>query len=262
MNTLTKLLKNKNKNILSVYFTTGYPNLNDTEININALENAGVDLLELGLPNSDPLADGPIIQGSSQVALQNGMNADVLFNQLKAMPKKPTIPLVIMAYYNNFLQYGEEKFIKECKSVGVAGIILPDLPSDIFLKKYKTLFIENNIHFIFMITPHCSDERIRMLDEISSGFIYAVAQNATTGKESQFNDNTIRYFERIKNMNLINPILVGFGIDSALKFKTVCNYVSGGIIGSAYIKFIHGKNIEDSSKNFINQIKSEHVTAN
>jgi tryptophan synthase alpha chain len=237
MNRITKKLQ-ENKKILSIYFSAGYPNLNDSVQIIQDLEKNGVDMIEIGLPFSDPLADGPTIQASSTTALHNGMNSQVLFDQLKDIRKSVTIPLVIMGYFNPMLQYGVEAFCQKCAEIGIDGLIIPDLPVDVYADEYKATFEKYGLINVFLITPQTSDERIRFIDSVSSGFIYMVSSASVTGSQTGFGNTQSEYFERIANMNLNNPQIIGFGINNAETFNQATQYAKGAIIGSAFIKHL------------------------
>jgi len=249
-NRINKLFKEKHNNILSVYFTAGFPALNDTVTIITELENAGVDMIEIGMPFSDPLADGPTIQRSSEIALENGMSIKLLFEQLKGFRSNlanPLLqsgnleaPLVLMGYLNPVLQYGVEQFCKEASAIGISGVILPDLPLQEYLDEYKHIFESNNLRNIFLITPQTSEERIRLIDEHSDGFIYMVSSSSTTGAKNEIGEEQERYFSRINSMNLKNPTVIGFGIHNQQTFSKACEYANGAIIGSAFIKAIDG----------------------
>ena len=234
-NRINKLFQEKENNILSVYFTAGYPNLNDTKIIIEELVKNGVDLIEIGMPFSDPVADGPVIQHSSLVALQNGMSVHQLFEQLKDIRQSIDIPLILMGYINPVLQYGVEAFCQKCKEIGIDGVIIPDLPLSVYEDEFKDIFEANNLHNIFLITPQTSDERLRMIDEASSGFIYMVSSNSTTGAKIDISDTQKSYFERIDTFGLKNPRMIGFGISNAETFTNACKYANGAIIGSAFV---------------------------
>jgi tryptophan synthase alpha chain len=259
MNQIHELLSKKEKNILSIYFTAGYPGLNDTPKILNSLSCSGADLIEIGMPYSDPLADGPVIQNSSMKALQNGMTLKVLFEQLNDYNKSHTatsgrVPLILMGYLNPVLQYGFEKFIHDAKHAGISGIILPDLPISEYENEYKNIFEEQNLSFIFLITPETSEERIRKIDSISSGFIYAVSSSSITGSDTNMNAQK-NYFERIQNMNLKNKVLIGFGIRNHETFVQATRYAAGAIIGTAYIKAIeNAADIDKATKSFLNSI--------
>ena len=228
----------ENKKLLSIYFTAGYPKINDTVFIIQELEKSGVDMIEIGLPFSDPLADGPTIQASSTQALHNGMTTQILFDQIKDIRKTVSIPLVIMGYFNPMLQYGVEAFCQKCAEIGIDGLIIPDLPVDVYADEYKATFDKYGLKNIFLITPQTSDERIRFIDSVSSGFIYMVSSASVTGSQSGFGSTQSAYFERIANMNLKNPQIIGFGINNAETFKQATQYAKGAIIGSAFIKHL------------------------
>ena len=253
MNRIDKKLKEEGK-LLSIYFTAGFPNLNDTADIIIKLQESGVDMIEIGLPFSDPLADGPTIQDSSMSAINKGMNTDILFNQLKDIRNKVSIPLIIMGYFNPILQYGVEKFCKRCNEIGVDGLIIPDLPIDYYLENYKSIFEQNKLYNMFLIAPQTSDERIRKIDSISKGFIYMVSSSSITGSKNSFSSEQISYFERIEKMNLNTPRIIGFGVGNKETFNATVNYSKGAIIGSAFIKNLHENGI-DSIDSFIKSIR-------
>ena len=251
-NRINQLFERKKADILSVYFTAGFPNLNDTVEVIRQLEKNGVDLIEIGMPFSDPTADGPTIQRTSEIALKNGMSLKVLFEQLKTIRESVSIPLVLMGYLNPVYQYGVEKFCQKCNEIGIDGTILPDLPLDEFEAEYKTIFEQNNLHNILLITPQTSEARIRQIDAASEGFIYMVSSSSTTGAGKKVEDFHADYFERIQAMNLKNPRLIGFGISDNATFTNACKYASGAIIGSAFVSsFSKELAIEDSVKQFV-----------
>jgi tryptophan synthase alpha chain len=241
MNRINYLFENKKKNILSVYFTAGFPKLEDTIPILKCLQANGVDLVEIGVPFSDPLADGIVIQNSSQVALQNGMSIRKLFDQLTAVRVDIHVPLIMMGYLNPVMQFGFENFCKECSRVGVDGMIIPDLPMSDFLAEYKEVAERYKLEFIFLITPETSEDRIRLIDSRTNGFIYMVSSAATTGTQTSF-DNKVDYFNRINAMKLKNPRLIGFGISNKSTRDMVCKYSSGAIIGSAFIKALQETN--------------------
>lgn len=243
----------EDKKLLSIYFTAGYPNLNDTVTIIQNLEKSGVDLIEIGLPFSDPLADGPTIQASSTQALKNGMTTEVLFNQLKDIGNSVKIPLIIMGYFNPMLQYGVEAFCRKCQEIGIDGLIIPDLPVDVYNDNYKAIFEAYGLINIFLITPQTSEERIRFIDSISKGFIYMVSSASVTGSQSGFGNEQTQYFQRIANMNLNNPQIVGFGINNHETFTQATTYAKGAIIGSAFIKYLSGHGV-NSISNFVKKI--------
>lgn len=233
MNKIDILFKEK-KNILSIYFTAGFPKLEDTNMILAELEKAGVDMIEIGIPFSDPLADGPIIQHSSEVSLKNGMNLKLLFEQLQTANCR--LPTLLMGYLNPVLQFGVENFCKRASEAGISGVILPDLPMDEYLNDYKSIFEKYNLKNIFLITPQTSEKRIGYIDEHSDGFIYMVSSSSTTGTNIAMDAGKEKYFSRIKNMNLKNPLMIGFGIQDKKNFAKACEYANGAIIGSAFIK--------------------------
>ena len=241
----------EDKKILSVYFTAGFPNLNDTKSLIENLALNSVDMIEIGLPFSDPLADGPTIQASSTQALKNGMTTTLLFEQLKDIRNTVDIPLIIMGYFNPMLQFGTENFLQQCQETGIDGLIIPDLPLEVYLSDYKKLFDSYGIQMIFLITPQTSEERIRLIDDNSNAFIYMVSSAGGTGSKDQFEENQLQYFERIARMNLKNQQLIGFGISNKITFQQAIKHQKGAIIGSSFIQFISKNKISDI-KNFIN----------
>ncbi|EIJ39705.1 tryptophan synthase, alpha subunit [Galbibacter orientalis DSM 19592] len=243
MNRISKKLE-ENKKLLSIYFTAGYPAIEDTVPVIEALQDSGVDMLEIGLPFSDPLADGPTIQASSTQALKNGMTTEKLFQQLKDIRKTVHIPLIIMGYFNPILQYGVEAFCQKCSDIGIDGLIIPDLPVDVYHEQYQAIFEKHGLINVFLITPQTSEARIRFIDSVSNGFIYMVSSASVTGAKSNFGDAQSEYFERIANMNLKAPQIVGFGISNAETFKAATTHAKGAIIGSAFIKMIQEKGIK------------------
>jgi len=252
---INQLFQSKKENILSVYFTAGYPKLEDTVPIIQELVKNGVDLIEIGMPFSDPVADGPVIQHSSLISLQNGMSVRKLFDQLKDIRQSVDLPLILMGYINPVLQYGVEAFCLKCKEVGIDGLIIPDLPLDVYQKEFQAIFEANNLHNIFLITPQTSAERLRIIDEASSGFIYMVSSNATTGAKTSVSDFQMEYFERVRSINLKNPRLIGFGISNAETFANACRYANGAIIGSAFVKAMEGNEpLEQKVSGFIRSI--------
>ena len=253
MNRINQIFEKK-ENLLSIYFTAGFPNIDDTLKIIKELDKSQVDIIEIGLPFSDPLADGPTIQKSSEKALSNGMTTNLLFDQLKDLRKISEIPVVIMGYFNPILQYGIEKFCSNCKDVGIDGLIIPDLPADIFKKNYKNIFDKNKLNMMFLITPQTSNDRINLIDDLSKGFIYMVSSYSVTGAKDSFDKYQIEYFKRIKKMNLSNPLLIGFGISNKKTFQSACQNSNGAIIGSAYIKYIENHGVS-KTRDFINLIK-------
>ena len=255
MNRINQLFQQKKNNILSVYFTAGHPELNSTLDILSALENAGVDMVEIGMPFSDPLADGPVIQDSSSKALKNGMNLKLLFEQLKDIRSTIKMPLLLMGYLNPVLQYGIENFCKKCNEIGIDGIILPDLPLAEYQEQYQKYFDENNLSFIFLITPQTSDDRILHIDAISNGFIYMVSSSSTTGAKGSISDKQTEYFRRIQGLKLKNPTVIGFGISNHETFTRACEYANGAIIGSAFVKMLGiAKDVKAETINFVKGI--------
>jgi len=238
MNSINALFQNKKREILSVYFTAGFPALNDTDEIILALQNAGIDLIEVGIPFSDPLADGPVIQESSTAALRNGMNLHLLFSQLEQIKDKVHIPLILMGYLNPVMQYGFENFCKDCKKTGISGMIIPDLPFNDYLNEYKPIADRYDLKIILLITPETSDERIRLIDKHTDGFIYMVSSASTTGVQNRFDEKKLEYFRRIGRMNLHNPLLIGFGISNLNTLAAAFEHAAGAIIGSKFIRLL------------------------
>ncbi|WP_372793176.1 tryptophan synthase subunit alpha [Lutibacter sp.] len=253
MNRINQKLQ-EDKKLLSIYFTAGYPQLNDTVSIIENLEKSGVDMIEIGLPFSDPLADGPTIQASSTAALNNGMTSEMLFNQLKDIRKTVSIPLLIMGYFNPMMQYGIENFCKKCAEIGIDGLIIPDLPVKEYTEKYKAIFEKYGLINVFLITPQTSDERIRFVDEISNGFIYMVSSAAVTGSQSGFGNVQEAYFKRIALMNLKAPQIIGFGISNSETFQQATKFAKGAIIGSAFVNHLTKNGVNSISK-FIEAIR-------
>ncbi|WP_264549620.1 tryptophan synthase subunit alpha [Flavobacterium sp. N2820] len=252
MNRINQKLQ-EDKKVLSIYFTAGFPKLNDTVSIIQELEKNDVDMIEIGLPFSDPLADGPIIQESSTIAIENGMTTSLLFEQLKEIRKTVQIPLIIMGYFNPVLQFGMEKFCQKCAEVGIDGLIIPDLPLQIYETEYKTIFEKYNLKNIFLITPQTSLERMLQIDAISDSFIYMVSSAAVTGSQSGFGTEQLEYFKRIAKMKLKNPQIIGFGIKDLTTLNQATEFQKGAIIGSAFINFLK-KNPVTNISNFIRRI--------
>ncbi|GMQ29294.1 tryptophan synthase subunit alpha [Algoriphagus confluentis] len=238
MNRIHYLFNTKQDRVLSIYFTAGFPKLEDTIPVMEAIEAGGADIIEIGIPYSDPIADGPTIQDSNMIALENGMSMKKLFEQLKGFRAKVHLPVVLMGYLNPIMQFGMEEFCKKCKEVGVDGLIVPDLPMQQYLDEYKSLFDSYDLVNTFLISPQTSEKRIREIDENTDGFIYMVSSHSITGAKADISDEQIAYFERVKAMNLKNPRLIGFGISDAQTFSTASQYSNGAIIGSAFIKKI------------------------
>lgn len=244
MNRIQQKLQ-ENKKLLSIYFTAGYPQINDTVTIIQTLQDNGVDMIEIGLPFSDPLADGPTIQESSTQALHNGMTTQLLFEQIKDIRKTVHIPLIIMGYFNPMMQYGVEAFCAKCAEIGIDGLIIPDLPVDVYADQYKETFEKYNLSNIFLITPQTSDERIRFIDSVSDAFIYMVSSAAVTGSTSGFGDIQQDYFKRIDALKLNNSQVVGFGINDKNTFNDATTFAKGAIIGSAFIKDLTDNGIKN-----------------
>ncbi len=257
-NRIDQLFTTKKENILNLYFTAGYPYLQDTINIIKTLDSSGADMIEIGIPYSDPLADGPTIQASGTQALKNGMSLKLLFEQLKDIRKETQIPLLLMGYLNQLMQFGIDEFISHCKAVEIDGLILPDLPIDIYESEFKEKFEKAELHVVFLITPQTSEARIRKIDKLSRGFIYMVSNASITGAKRDISTAQIEYFERIQQMNLNNPRLIGFGISNKKTFDTACQYAQGAIIGSAFIKALtNGESgLEETIRDFISSIRT------
>ena len=241
MNRIDKLFDKEKNGVLSVYFTAGFPNLNDTVPVIESLEKNGVKLIEIGIPFSDPMADGPVIQASGSNALENGMSLRILFNQLSTVRNSVQIPLVLMGYLNPIMQFGFDNFCAEAKRCGVDGVIIPDLPFEDYLVNYKSIAEAHNLHIIMLITPETSDERIRLIDSHTGGFIYMVSTASVTGAKSSFGDENLAYFRRVNAMQLKNPRMIGFGISNKSTFDAACNNASGAIIGSKFVTLLQSE---------------------
>ncbi len=253
MNKLTHVFEQKAKNILTIYATAGYPNLNDTPKVIQALDQNNVDIIEVGIPYSDPLADGPTIQATSERALVNGMKLDVLFEQLNAVKDTVKAPILLMGYYNQVIKYGLEKFLIKCQQTGVSGLILPDMPFEIYRLQHQSLFEKHNQKVVFLVTPQTSDERIRAIDEVTNGFIYVVSNSSTTGDQNANFDE--KFLKKINNFGLKNPFQIGFGISDKNDFEKATSYANGAIIGSAFLRVLEeSTDIEQSIKTYIDSI--------
>tara|TARA_B100001250_G_C19715280_1_gene751149 strand:- start:451 stop:1218 length:768 start_codon:yes stop_codon:yes gene_type:complete len=255
MNRITNLFKEKKNNILSIYFTAGFPSLNDTIEILKTLDETNVDLIEIGMPFSDPIADGPIIQNSSNVAINNGMNLNVLFDQLSDIRNITDIPIVLMGYINPVYQFGYKKFIQKLVKCDIDGVILPDLPLEDYRTEFQSSFNKYNLSFISLISPNTSLKRINQIDMNSKGFIYVVSSSSITGNNKDFNSSQIEYFKKIKKLNLYNPTIIGFGIFNHKTFKSACKYSNGAIIGTNFIKSLNKNNLRKSIKNYINSIR-------
>jgi tryptophan synthase alpha chain len=256
MNRIDTLFRNKNNNILSVYFTAGYPRLDSTAAIIVTLAEAGADMIEIGMPFSDPVADGPVIQHSSEKALRNGMNLKLLFDQLSEIRHEVKIPLLLMGYLNPVMQFGVENFCRECTRTGIDGVILPDLPPIVYKEEYFSIFNMYNLYNIMLISPQSSVERITAIDKISRGFVYMVSSSSVTGSKGNFSDDQISYFKRVNEMKLRNPVLIGFGISNHETFINAGKFARGGIIGSAFVNILEqdGNDFENINQ-FIKEIR-------
>ena len=254
MNSIQKIFQEKDRNLLSIYFTCGYPELNDTNTVIEALEKNNVDFIEVGLPYSDPLADGPTIQDSSQQALKNGINLDIVFKQLMDIKATNKTPLVLMGYLNQMLKYGEDNFCQKVVACGIDTLIIPDLPMVEFENHYRALFDKYGLTNVFLITPHTSEDRIRKIDVYTNAFIYVVASASITGAKGEISPKQIAYFNRIKALNLQSKLIIGFGISDKTTFTTACSYANGAIIGSAFIKNLKTNGI-NAIGNFISSVR-------
>lgn len=256
-NRLTRLFDKKKEGLLNIYFTAGFPGADDTRTVLKSLQDAGADIVEIGMPFSDPLADGPTIQESNGIALGNGMSLRKLFSQLEGMRNEVEIPVLLMGYVNQVMQYGIIEFCRKAAELGVDGVILPDLPLAEYEALYKDIFERNNLSFIFLITPQTSTDRVKMIDEISNGFIYVVSTDSTTGSAKSVK-NAEPYLEKVKNLNLKTPSLVGFNIKDKESFDFACRYSNGAIIGSAFINAIrNSKNLKLDIKEFIHSVKGK-----
>ena len=255
LNRLTKLFENNRENLLTVYFTAGYPKLDDTETIICSLAESGANIIEIGIPYSDPLADGPVIQESGMAAIDNGMTLQVLFKQLTNIRTKTQVPLILMGYFNQLLQYGVDKFLDDCVKTGIDGLIIPDLPLMEYEQFYKDKLTQRNISISFLITPQTEESRIHKVDALSTGFIYVVSDSSITGMKTGISNQQISYFERIKSLQLKTPQLIGFGISDRESYLTASKYANGAIIGSAFIKHLKDKNeVDNATADFINLI--------
>lgn len=256
MNRIHYLFNTKQDRVLSIYFTAGFPKLEDTIPVMEAIQAGGADIIEIGIPYSDPIADGPTIQDSNMVALENGMSMKKLFDQLKGFRAKIHMPVVLMGYLNPIIQFGMEEFCKKCKEVGVDGLIVPDLPMQQYLDEYKSLFDSYGLVNTFLISPQTSEKRIREIDENTDGFIYMVSSHSITGAMADISSEQIAYFERVKAMNLKNPRLIGFGISDAQTFSTASQYSNGAIIGSAFIKVLgNSKSLNEDIIEYLKSVK-------
>ena len=264
MNRIDNLFQTNGKNILSVYFTAGFPNLNDTAEILRQLQNSGVNMVEVGIPFSDPMADGIVIQQSSHQALQNGMNLDILFDQLFKIKEEIQIPIVLMGYFNPVYKYGVERFCQKCVSTGVSGLIIPDLPLEIYLDEYADLFEQYGLYYIPLVTPQTPDQRIVKLGKESKGFIYMVSTASITGSRPDL-EKSSPYFKRVRQLLPKTPLMIGFGIQDATSFSTACRYANGGIIGTAFIKALQNtagsadtaQGLKEKVIGFVEQIRTK-----
>lgn len=255
-NRIRHLFETKKERILSVYFTAGFPKLHDTMTIIRELQESGADIVEVGIPYSDPVADGPTIQESNKIALDNGISLKIIFEQLKEMRREISLPVILMGYINPVLQFGVEAFCKKCEETGIDGVILPDLPMQEYLDDYREIFERYGLFNIFLITPQTSDQRIREIDANSNGFIYMVSSASTTGAKGGISSEQLQYFKRVKAMKLNNPALIGFGISNHSTFNQACEQASGAIIGSAFINLLrHSQNYMQDISTFIKSVK-------
>lgn len=257
MNRIKKLLSEKKSGLLSVYFTAGFPHLDDTVPIGRWLEEVGADMIEVGIPFSDPIADGPTIQESNKAALDNGITVAKILRQVKSLRSQASLPIILMGYLNPVMQFGVSQFLQEAAAAGVDGVILPDLPLDEYVSSYKDEFDKNGLLHTFLISPTTSEERIRKIDHITDGFIYAVSASSTTGVKDGFTEEQVAYFKRLKEMKLDNPFLVGFGISDHNAFETVCRYGAGAIVGSSFIRVLQkSKEVQKDISDFVSSIKN------
>jgi tryptophan synthase alpha chain len=256
MNRINKLFENRKQKILSVYFTAGFPELNDTLSIIRELDKSGVDMIEIGMPFSDPVADGPVIQRSSEQALRNGMTLNLLFEQLSDLRKITEIPVILMGYINPAFRFGVENFLRKCRETGIDGTIIPDLPEEEFRESYESLFEKYNILNIFLVSPQTPDERIQYLDRISKGFLYIVSTTATTGGTNSIDQTRLNYFRKVNDLKLKTPGLIGFGISDKTSYDQACEFSSGVIIGSAFIRALDEKgSLTENIHQFVRTIR-------
>ena len=257
MNRIQKLFTEKKSGILNVFYTAGFPNLTDTVAIAQQLEKAGADIIEIGIPFSDPIADGPVIQESNKIALDNGMTLKLLMEQVKEIRTTVKLPIILMGYLNPVMQYGIEKFCQDAATAGVDGMILPDMPMDEYQTEYKSLFESHGLSNTFLISPTTSEKRIRKIDDATDGFIYAVSASSTTGSKTGFGSEQVDYFKKLKSLGLKNPFLIGFGISSNETFSKACEYSSGAIVGSAFISMLkESKDFKADILKFVTQLKN------
>lgn len=255
-NRITDLFAQKSESILSIFYTAGFPKLNETVKIAEYLESAGADIIEIGIPFSDPVADGPTIQESNKIALDNGMNLHLLIEQVKEIRKNVKLPIILMGYLNPVMQYGIEQFCKDASAAGVDGLILPDMPMEEYLSEYKELFEKHGLSNTFLVSPTTSEQRIRRIDAVTNGFIYAVSASSTTGAKGEFTKDQVDYFQKLKGMKLSNPFLIGFGISNHTTFSSASSYGAGAIVGSAFINLIaHSNDLEKDIAAFVKSLK-------
>ncbi len=258
MNRIQKLFAEKKTNILNVFYTAGFPNLTDTVSIAEFLEQAGVDIIEIGIPFSDPIADGPVIQESNKMALDNGMTLKLLLQQVKEARTKVNLPIILMGYINPIMQYGIGKFCKDAAAAGVDGVIFPDMPMDVYQTEYKSIFESYKLTNTFLISPTTSEKRIRQIGEATNGFIYAVSSSSTTGARQGFDVEQENYFKKLQSMKLKNPFLIGFGISNHQTFSKACEYASGAIVGSAFITLLKdSNNIKVDIQKFVDELRNQ-----
>jgi tryptophan synthase alpha chain len=256
MSKISNIIRNK-KRVLNIYLTAGYPQLNDTIEIVQELENAGIDLVEIGMPFTDPLADGPTIQESSKIAIENGITIDLIFKQIQEIQKTVKIPILLMGYYNQVLTYGEQKFFENAKESGINGFIIPDLPIEVYTEQYKNILKRLELDMVFLITPQTENERILKIDAACSGFLYMVSSYALTGNNQEISQSQIEYFERVQKLGINNPKLIGFGISDKNSFDLACQYADGAIIGSAFIKALkNSTDLKETVHQFVKNIRS------
>ncbi len=257
-NRITDLFDSGKQDILSIFYTGGFPKLDSTITIARELQKAGADIIEIGIPFSDPVADGPTIQESNKLALANGMNLHLLLDQVKEIRKDVTVPIILMGYLNPVMQYGIEKFCKDASEAGVDGLILPDMPMDVYDEEYKEIFEAHRLSNTFLISPTTSQERIRRIDAVTNGFIYAVSASSTTGAKGEFAKEQVTYFQKLKSMKLANPFLIGFGISDHKTFTIASSYGAGAIVGSAFINLLQqSTNLSVDIAGFVKSLKGK-----
>lgn len=259
MNKIKTTIEQRKGPLLNIYFTAGYPNLESTTEILSGLDRHGVDFIEIGMPYSDPMADGPVIQKSSAQAIKNGLTLDILFEQIHSVAQDISAPMIMMGYLNQMMQFGEKRFLETAVSAGIEGLIIPDLPPELYEKQYRDVFRDHGMEIIFLVTPQTSEKRIRYIDDLSDSFLYAVSDSSITGGTSAISDAQVAYFERLQNLNLKNPFMVGFGISDHESFSRVTEEAPGAIVGSAFINHISqdqgGENLDSLIKGFVQKIK-------